>query len=132
MRALRSLHITHWALALLLLFAAAAPTLSRMTCLEGGHSQLVLGDLNDCCPEAPAPDGPVFKGQCCIASTAQADAAQFVQSQGTVVPDHAVLVAVLPVTVALLLEPTMLPSYERGPPPLDASARMARLQVLRI
>ena len=132
MRALRSLHISHWALALLLLFAAAAPSLSRMTCLQGGHSQLMLGDLRDCCPELPASEGPSIKAQCCVTSTAEADLAHFVLAQSTVVPDHHALVAVLPASIAPLPAPPVLTASWRGPPPLYAPARLARLQVLRI
>ncbi|MBK6543306.1 MAG: hypothetical protein IPG10_18860 [Flavobacteriales bacterium] len=132
MRALRSLHISHWALALLLLFAAAAPSLSRMTCLQGGHSQLMLGDLRDCCPELPASDGPSIKAQCCVTSTAAADLAHFVLAQGTVLPDHHALVALLPAQNAPLPPPPVQTASWRGPPPLYAPARLARLQVLRI
>jgi len=132
MRVLRSLHLSHWALALLLLFAAAAPSLSRMTCLQAGHSQLMLGNVEDCCPALPATDGPSVKAQCCVTSTAEADLALFVMAQGTVVPDHHALLAALPEPNAPLLAPPVVSASWRGPPPLNAPARLARLRVLRI
>lgn len=132
MKALRRNRWMHAALAVLLILAAAAPALSRMTCLEAGHSQLVLGDLRDCCPEPEAASGATVKAQCCIATTAHA-------RQDAFVPAHPVVAVALDgwslpepllVMAALYRPPEVAGSS--GPPPLAVPRWLARLQVLRI
>ncbi|MBK8950842.1 MAG: hypothetical protein IPM68_18880 [Flavobacteriales bacterium] len=132
MNALRRHRWMHAALSALLILAAAAPPLSRMTCLEAGHSQLVLGDLNDCCPEPENAAGATVKAQCCVATTAHA-------SQDAFVPAHPVATVSLddwalpsPVVVTALTAWGPLWVCGHGPPPLAATERLARLQVLRI
>ncbi|MBK9176207.1 MAG: hypothetical protein IPM46_07700 [Flavobacteriales bacterium] len=49
----------------LLLFGTSGVTLSRMTCLLGGHTVVGLGLLEDCCPEDEEHDAPVVKSLCC-------------------------------------------------------------------
>lgn len=48
------------------LLASSGATISRMTCLEGGHSVVVLGKASDCCPDrAPQGPAPEVKAACC-------------------------------------------------------------------
>jgi hypothetical protein len=132
MHALRRHRWMHAALAVLLILAAAAPALSRMTCLEAGHSQLVLGDLSDCCPEPEAAAGATVKAQCCVATTAHARPDAYV-------PAHPVVAVTVdgwslpePTLVMALLARTLQEGRANGPPPLAVPERLARLQVLRI
>lgn len=122
----------HAALSALLILAAAAPALSRMTCLEAGHTQLVLGDLSDCCPEPEDAAGATVKAQCCVASTAHA-------AQDAFVPAHPIASVslddwALPTPAVVTALTVRCPAQVRGqgPPPLTATRRLARLQVLRI
>lgn len=132
MNALRRTRWMHAALAALLLLAAAAPALSRMTCLEAGHSQLVLGDLRDCCPGPEAGAGATVKAQCCVATTAHAAQDVFVPAHpiATVAMDDWSLPAPVVVTALAVRSPALVCGH--GPPPLAATQRLARLQVLRI
>lgn len=132
MHALRRQRWMHAALAVLFVLAAAAPALSRITCLEAGHSQLVLGDLSDCCPEPEAAAGATVKAQCCVATTAHA-------AQDAFVPAHPIALLALegwslpaPVLVMAPVERPTAHAWGNGPPPLAAPQRLARLHVLRI
>ena len=132
MHALRRHRWMHAALAVLLILAAAAPALSRMTCLEAGHSQLVLGDLSDCCPEPEAASGATVKGQCCIATTAHSAQDAFVRAEPSTLVALNAPALPAPVLVLELAQRTLVQSPGSGPPPLNAQQRLAALQVLRI
>ncbi|MBV6406047.1 MAG: hypothetical protein GFGODING_02832 [Flavobacteriales bacterium] len=122
----------HAALAVLLVLATSVPVLSRMTCLEGGHSRLMVGDSEDCCPTGEDTEGATVKAQCCVTTTAQA-------ARDAYVPTAALAMATAddgalptPPLVVMAAERTVVAMPGTRPPPLPVLERLARLQVLRI
>jgi len=64
---MRKLRRNRWALAtmaLLLLLATSGLTVSRMSCLISGHSELSIGIVDDCCPEEDH-EGTSVEATCC-------------------------------------------------------------------
>ncbi len=51
-------------MAMLLLFATSGTSITRMTCLSGGHSVLAVGLIGDCCPDEEH-DGDALLATCC-------------------------------------------------------------------
>ena len=63
-------------LAALLLFAAFAPKLSRMTCTSSGRTSVSLGEAKDCCPSSEHP-GSQFTPTCCEFTSVQSEIPTF-------------------------------------------------------
>jgi hypothetical protein len=64
---MRKLRRNRWALAtmaVLLMLATSGLTVSRMSCLISGHSELSLGIVDDCCPEEEHESASV-EASCC-------------------------------------------------------------------
>lgn len=55
----------------LLLFATSGVALSRMTCLLSGRTVMIVGMLEDCCPDVPRNEGAVVTPVCCDLSAAE-------------------------------------------------------------
>lgn len=117
----------------LFLLATSGTALSRMTCLEGGHSVLSLGMATDCCPEGEAPgDLPTYEPYCCELATVQGDRDDYL-------PHEVLQLAVAEVTsvccVQLVMAPALVPHVSwlgTRPPPLSAPDRLAVLSVQRV
>ncbi len=122
----------HAALAVLLVLATSVPVLSRMTCLEGGHSRLMVGDTGDCCPEQEDADGATVKAQCCVTTSAQAAGDAYVPVAALVLAAADDGALPVPPLVLTVMERTAAYAPGAGPPPLPVQQRLARLQVLRI
>ena len=63
----RFLHKNRWATMMvvaLLMFATSGISLSRMTCLIGGHSEWSIGLIDECCPDADH-DMATIEAECC-------------------------------------------------------------------
>ncbi|MBK8499861.1 MAG: hypothetical protein IPL52_13850 [Flavobacteriales bacterium] len=69
----RFLQDNRWATVLvagLLLFATSGLSLTRMTCLMGGHSVLSMGFTVDCCPGEAEAHGAQLSATCCALTQA--------------------------------------------------------------
>jgi hypothetical protein len=119
------------ALGLLLLAGTALPMLSRMTCLMSGYSELRIGQPQDCCP----PDDPCGEEEvdatCCVFQ-------QVMPLEESCVPTSVAPELVPPLmslghpvpTRRLADEQVATKPCTKGPP-LSASERLSRLQLLR-
>ncbi|MBL7950675.1 MAG: hypothetical protein JNM62_03045 [Flavobacteriales bacterium] len=115
------------------LLATSGATLSRMTCLSGGHSVVSLGAATDCCPdEGPRSAVPEVKAACCELAQVQGERDYYLPDRGYFlwVPapamQHAAVRVMLPVVLA---------EVDRSgspPPPLSAPDRLAVLSVQRV
>jgi hypothetical protein len=113
--------------AALLLVATSGVTLSRMTCLMGGHSVLGIGDISDCCPDDAVPDHEAIQAECCAYNAAVGERVLTVGQSGLEL--HAVLSLIEAAPVLMLsMERSTVRStlVERRPPPLDMPERLAR------
>lgn len=119
------------ALGLLLLAGTALPMLSRMTCLMSGHSELLIGQPQDCCP----PDDPCGEEEvdatCCVFQ-------QVMPLEERCVPASVAPEIVPPMmslwhparTHRLADEQVAARPCVKGPP-LSATERLSRLHLLR-
>ena len=118
-------------LAALLLFAAFAPKLSRMTCTSSGRSSINVGEAKDCCPGSEQP-GSQLVATCCEFSSVQAEIPTFTTTAVVApVPVQAVLALWAPVTMAPLSGHAFSAKAQCRPPRL-LSDRLADIQVFRI
>ena len=124
-------HLNQWLngfMAMLLLFATSGASLTRMTCLAGGHSSVSLGLAADCCPEEEHADGPVIKALCCDITEARLD------QPALLLEKQLALVALLhAVTVQPTPSPALLPAsqpdwLDTRPPPISAHKRLSLLR----
>ncbi|MBL0127125.1 MAG: hypothetical protein IPP83_06625 [Flavobacteriales bacterium] len=116
----------------LLLFATSSMTLSRMTCLMGGHSVLSFGPADDCCPDAEKPEGTAVKAICCAFTEARLDRTSVIPVAGL---DLGVLLAELDGAPTMIIAlPVMEPVrwWDGKPPPRSLPDRLAELQVMLI
>lgn len=111
--------------ACLLLFATSGFSLSRMTCLMGGHTVLSFGQADDCCPDSEGSDGPVLTADCCALTQAKLDGVSMITSN-TLDIDPGILVSGTWVLCAFEA-PAAVPLgwlYSR-PPPMSTPERLA-------
>jgi len=130
----RFLQHNRWATALvacLFILATSGMTISRMTCLIGGHSALSIGTPADCCPDE-GQDGPIIQPQCCVHGSVKGEQQDYIEH-------HAVDLA--PALIALYSAPRLVLSEGDAPvffpaddlpPPLVTRARLAVLGTQRI
>lgn len=115
------------------LLATSGMAISRMTCLEGGHSVVSLGKATDCCPEeAPHGPAPEVKAACCELATVQGDRDHYLPNSGF---DGLAVEVVLhrPVAAVASLAPARALSWLGSrPPPLSAPDRLAVISVQRV
>lgn len=131
----RFLKHNRWATALvacLFMVATSGMTISRMTCLIGGHSALSIGTPADCCPDEEEQGGPTIQPQCCVHASVKGEQHEFIVHQD---------VDLAPALIALYAAPRLLLSEGNAPvlflvddlpPPLDTPARLAVLCTQRI
>ena len=118
-------------LAALLLFAALAPKLSRMSCTSSGRSSVSLGEAKDCCPASDEP-GAQFTTTCCEFTSVQSGIPTFTFDKVLVpISVHAVAIPWLTVIEVPLSGHAWSTKAQFRPPRL-LSARLAELQVFRI
>ena len=129
------LRYNRWATVLVACFfmlATSGVSMSRMTCLIGGHSVISLGTMDDCCPEQRGNDGPVLKAQCCLHAVVKGEQTNYITHQDV---DLAPALIALYAAPRLVLSEGLAPmnfSLETRPPPLNAPDRLAVLCVQRI
>ena len=111
--------------------ATSGMTISRMTCLIGGHSALSIGTLADCCPDE-GHDGPIIQAQCCVHGSVKGEQQEYIVHHD---------VDLAPALIALYAAPRLVLSEGDAPvffpaddlpPPLGAPARLGVLCVHRI
>lgn len=115
------------------LLATNGVALSRMTCLDGGHSVVSLGMAADCCPEEEAHGpAPEVKAACCELAFVQGERGNYLPHPGydltvsTLVLEQSVVELPLP-------EPVVNVSWLGSrPPPLATVDRLAVISVQRI
>ncbi|MGV9012512.1 MAG: hypothetical protein ACOH13_07960 [Flavobacteriales bacterium] len=118
-------------LAALLLFAAFAPKLSRMTCTSSGRSSINVGEAKDCCPGSEQP-GSQLSSTCCEFTNVQAGIPTFTFDKVlATTPVHAVAIPWAAV-IAVPLSGHAWTIKQQCRPPRLLSARLAELQVFRI
>ena len=115
------------------LLATNGMALSRMTCLDGGHSVVSLGKATDCCPEEEA-HGPTpeVKAACCELALVQGERENYLPNPGydlaaaDLVLEHSVIDLSIP-------EPVVNVSWLGSrPPPLSATDRLMVISVQRV
>lgn len=116
----------------LFLLATSGTALSRMTCLEGGHTVLSLGLAVDCCPEEAPVGHPTFKASCCELAFVQGDRADYLPNSNADALVSGLMLAVLP-TVTAVPEPVSRLSWLGSrPPPIDTRERLCVIGVQRV
>lgn len=121
--------------AVLLLLATAAPALVRMSCLNGGHTVLSIGQADDCCPEEDHQgDGPQLRARCCEMELTAPVHAAFTMENG-----HSTLAVVTPPAPAVHLDFVPRPAipapgygFVPRPPPLLTGRRLSQFGSLLI
>lgn len=116
----------------LFLLASSGTALSRMTCLEGGHSTLSLGMATSCCPAEEQTALPTYTPYCCVLETVQGTRDNYLP--------HEVLQLAVADVVMLHVVPQVFtyrtpPQFNwlaSRPPPLSAPDRLAVLSVQRV
>lgn len=111
----------------LMLFATSGASLSRMTCLTGGHSVLSFGLAEDCCPADDNHADATLKATCCELSQAKAGTITFVPSAAMVFTPELMVLDVAPVMVALERSSVPRAWLEGRPPPLRTGERLASI-----
>ncbi|HRF80190.1 MAG TPA: hypothetical protein PL070_08890 [Flavobacteriales bacterium] len=124
--------LTYLVLAVFLL-ATSGTVLSRMTCLEGGHSVLSLGAATDCCPEEEhTSDVPTYKATCCELAMVQGEGDDYLPNNSA---DLLFVEAFLSFHTIEVTQPEPVVSFtwlRSRPPPLAVSDRLAVISVQRV
>ena len=115
----------------LLLFATSGTMVSRMTCLIGGHSELTIGLVEECCPHEEH-DGAVIGPQCCDVGQTDQLESSFIAGADLHLVVFLLSLDALPFTTIISTEPTTIPWLQSRPPPEDFGERAARLGSLLI
>ena len=116
----------------LMLFAISGTTLSRMTCLAGGHSVLSFGLAGDCCPDAEAAGGSTVKATCCEFSQARSLTPAFVPHAPLDLTPVLMVLDAVPMTVAFLRTSAPCGWLQSRPPPMSSPERLASFGVFLI
>lgn len=112
----------------LLLFATSGTTLSRMSCLMGGHSVLSYGTAADCCPDEHDGEGSTVTATCCDLTEARLDQAHMVVEEPLVMEAPAMIICGLAVPQERALTGDCPHWLDGRPPPQSVPARLALLR----
>ncbi|MCC6540681.1 MAG: hypothetical protein IT225_00520 [Flavobacteriales bacterium] len=117
----------------LFLVATNGMTISRMTCLEGGHSVLSLGVSTGCCPDEGEPsDTPTFKASCCELALVKGERDNILPNIGI---NHHIDTIDLWLHVTQVSPPATvrsIPWLASRPPPRSAPDRLSVISVQRV
>lgn len=111
----------------LVLFSTSGASLSRMTCLTSGHSELSFGLADDCCPEDGGAEDAALKATCCEFSEAKAVGLTFVPNDLLVLAPVLMALDAAPVMIAAELSVARFTWLDSRPPPLLGSERLATI-----
>ncbi|MEO8589756.1 MAG: hypothetical protein ABI432_10335 [Flavobacteriales bacterium] len=111
----------------LMLFATSGTTLSRMTCLAGGHSVLSFGQAGDCCPDADSGGNATLKATCCELSQAKPGTVTFVPHDVVGLTLVLMVVDAAPVMIAVERSSVTHMWLASRPPPLNGAERLASI-----
>jgi len=114
--------------AALLLFATSGASLTRMTCLSGGHSTLRIGLVDDCCPEGEENQGPVVKALCCDITQARFDQPSLIMEKQLAMLPSVGIAPLIAVPSAALCQGVRAEWLNSRPPPKDGRARLSLLR----
>jgi hypothetical protein len=119
-----------WLLLVLFMLGTATPAVSRMTCLQSGHSEVSVGYAEECCPEEAPTQGAAVKPVCCEVLTTEPTKHPFASHGAVVVPVQDMDGRVLPLGPVCLVEWTVKPRSVRtnGPP----RTRLAAMGAFRL
>lgn len=116
----------------LMLFATSGATLSRMTCLMGGHTVLSFGLADDCCPEPESGSHAVLKATCCEFSEAKGATVTFIANNTLALVPVLMALDAVPVTIGLEEGSMPFAWLDSRPPPLSRPERLASIGSLRL
>lgn len=111
--------------ACLLLFATSGFSLTRMTCLMGGHTVFSFGQLDDCCPDEQGTDQATLKAECCAITQAKLEPVNVVVVNSLGLDPVFVAFGTAPFEVAQALVLVPLRWLDTRPPPLTVPDRLA-------
>lgn len=116
----------------LFLFASSGMTVSRMTCLLGGHSELSMGMAADCNTDSDVSDGPTITATCCAFSIARADLHDFLVHPPTVLPPaewltEQVFIVSVPARIGAISS-----WLDTRPPPISGPERLVAFSIQRV
>lgn len=113
----------------LVLGVSAAPVLSSMTCLMSGHHTLVVGSIDDCCPDGRKTDGPELTATCCEFDQAVPAKKEFRQEPTLALILVGAAMHLGPVVDigSTVVEATAMPISR--PPPLSVPLRLSRISL---
>lgn len=118
---------------LLLLLGTAAPALARMTCVAGGHTEVSVGQPEDCCPTDHAHPTDELKATCCEVLAAQPQRTDFVPGAQPAAPAPLVFVVAWPMQAPMpLVHAVQADAFGPGPPPSTLLRALASTGVFRI
>jgi hypothetical protein len=124
------LHRHRWLtvmVAMLLVVATSGMTLSRMTCLIGGHSIWSIGLMEECCPHPEEQDLATISSHCCDVGQASGTGDPLLGHSG---PDMEVLLVIAgatPFSTIVLPAQRPLNWLLSRPPPCDPGDRLVDL-----
>ena len=111
----------------LMLFATSGASLTRMTCLAGGHSVLSFGLADDCCPMDDHHADASLKATCCELSQAKANTIAFVPNDVLALTPVLMVLDAVPVMIAFEPSFTRCSWLDSRPPPLNGTERLAAI-----
>lgn len=117
----------------LFLVATNGMTISRMTCLKGGHSVVSLGVMVGCCPEeGDGSDAPAYRAICCELALVKGERDSYIPNIGT--DDHIATIDLwhCVADVSLLAPVHNVTWLASRPPPLSAPDRLTVISVQRV
>lgn len=117
----------------LFLLATSGTAISRMTCLEGGHSILSLGITTGCCPEEESrSDVPEYRPACCELALVQGERDNYLPNVGFALFVEEIDLWHTVVDISLPLTVQGIPWLGTRPPPLSGPDRLTAFGVQRV
>lgn len=116
----------------LLLFATSGLSLSRMTCLMGGHSVLSIGQGDDCCPAEENGTGATVEATCCAFTEAALHEVQLLPTLANGIDLLLMALDAAPMVQAGPVPAVPVRWLESRPPPIAVMERLRTLRILLV
>jgi hypothetical protein len=113
------------------LLASSGTMLSRMTCLIGGHSELSIGLVDDCCPEE-ATDGPSISATCCATSATRSDLQDYLPNADLILQPVIAVVGQTWSIMGPVMQGSNIAWCDTRPPPISGFDRLMAFSVQRV